>query len=107
MEMTMTMPTNYVEMTDEEMMYVDGGGFIGVEVRIRTAKYKIDAEWAGVAATAAVVALFNTTPAAAFSGLIGGVAGKSVKDSVKRGYFTIPVGVNIILPIRLSYAITI
>ncbi|CCK18741.1 hypothetical protein [Pseudolactococcus laudensis] len=25
MEMTMTMPTNYVEMTDDEMMYVEGG----------------------------------------------------------------------------------
>jgi lactobin A/cerein 7B family class IIb bacteriocin len=32
MEMTMKMPATYVEMTDEEMMYVDGGSLTAVAV---------------------------------------------------------------------------
>lgn len=37
--MEMVMPVNYVEMTDDEMMYVDGGGFVGVNINMNYKKW--------------------------------------------------------------------
>lgn len=38
--MEMVMPVNYVEMTDDEMMYVDGGGFVGVNINMNYKKWE-------------------------------------------------------------------
>jgi hypothetical protein len=44
--MEMVMPMNYVEMTDEEMMYVDGGGYKyygnGLYVDVKNGKYYVN-----------------------------------------------------------------
>ena len=44
--MEMVMPVNYVEMTDEEMMYVDGGGYKyygnGLYVDVKNGKYYVN-----------------------------------------------------------------
>ncbi|GAB2022377.1 hypothetical protein RyT2_14510 [Pseudolactococcus yaeyamensis] len=41
--MEMVMSANYVEMTDDEMMYVDGG--IQVYQNLRTSNYKVLTNW--------------------------------------------------------------
>ncbi len=42
----MVMPVNYVEMTDDEMMYVDGGGYKyygnGLYVDVKNGKYYVN-----------------------------------------------------------------
>ena len=44
--MEMVMPVNYVEMTDDEMMYVDGGGYKyygnGLYVDVKNGKYYVN-----------------------------------------------------------------
>ena len=44
--MEMVMPMNYVEMTDDEMMYVDGGGYKyygnGLYVDVKNGKYYVN-----------------------------------------------------------------
>lgn len=63
--MEMVMPMNYVEMTDEEMMYVDGGyvytawQYTGVAVPTWLAGYAIDA--AASFGASAVVGAFGLT----------------------------------------------
>ena len=44
--MEMVMPVNYVEMTDDEMMYVDGGGYKyygnGLYIDVKNGKYYVN-----------------------------------------------------------------
>ncbi|WP_460057017.1 Blp family class II bacteriocin [Pseudolactococcus yaeyamensis] len=75
------MPMNYVEMTDDEMMYVDGGtywtawSYTGVAVGVNLLGYLIDAA-GGYAAGALAGALGITVNAA--GKLLGGYASNKV-----------------------------
>ncbi|GAB2022379.1 hypothetical protein RyT2_14530 [Pseudolactococcus yaeyamensis] len=100
--MEMVMPMKYVEMTDDEMMYVDGGGYVGFNIHVSAATGRRGAAACGVIAAAAVeagIAAFATTfgqgvgmfLSLAFSGMVGIV----VADAVASGKFYIPIGTNI------------
>ncbi|MCJ1977082.1 hypothetical protein [Pseudolactococcus paracarnosus] len=99
--MEMVMPSIFIEMKDEEMMYVDGGGFVGVNIRVSKATGKRGAETCGILAAGAVayplyLMSVGLGPAAAVaSTIIAGSTRALVVNAVKSGRFTIPVGVDI------------
>lgn len=78
--MEMVMPVNYVEMTDEEMMYVEGGGFVGVYIKVSKSTGNRGGDMCGVIAAAA---------------FLTGSAGLIVANAVKSGKLSIPVGYDI------------
>lgn len=99
--MEIRMPNHYVEMSNDEMMYTDGGGFVGLHIRISKGTGTKNAWAASLAAGAASVAVLATMTAAggplgvAASFLGGGLVQRAVYEGVSSGKLFIPIGVNI------------
>lgn len=97
--MEMVMPVNYVEMTDDEMMYVDGGGFVGVNINMNYKKWNSNnAFYAGLAA-GAVVAMAGSSLTGAigtgFAFIAGGMVQHEVEKSLMNGRYSVRVGINV------------
>ncbi len=98
--MEMVMPVNYVEMTDEEMIYVEGGGFVGVYIKVSKSTGNRGGDMCGVIAASAVAGVTWQLAAAgpwgaAAAAFLTGSAGLIVANAVKSGKLSIPVGYDI------------
>lgn len=100
MEMALQMPSNYVEVTEDEMMYVDGGGFVGFVVHL-SSKVRDMGAIAGGAFVGGVVGWYSKElaasgpwgagAAATITATAAGVAGYAIKKGLK----TVNIGVDI------------
>ncbi|GAA4077043.1 hypothetical protein GCM10022410_22260 [Amphibacillus indicireducens] len=98
--MEMVLPASYAVIEEEEMMYLDGGGFVGLHINLSAKTRGMAAVVAGGFAAGVVgwyvkdLALtgpWGAGAAAAITATTAGVVGYAVKNKLKR----ISVGVNI------------
>ena len=107
--MEMVMPVNYVEMTDDEMMYVDGGGYLGINLTIN--KHTLNTVTKGaISALAGEYAGYYAGLALASSGigaLVAVPAKMAAKAAVAGFVYSVLSSVGIHNTIRINHAVWI
>ncbi len=98
--MQMVLPASYAVIEEEEMMYLDGGGFVGVVIHLGAKARKLNGWAAGALASTAVGAKLAPIYAIpkvgwAAAAFISAGVGSAVAWAVSKGIRTVKVGKNI------------
>lgn len=110
----MQLPTSYINIDEDEMEYVDGGGTLSLKISVSTLKFAINRSgWAagsflGALAGTYLIGPFGTKIGGTIGGILGGLIGSAIGNFIANKVVNKAVTIkysNILVPFNYSLSI--